>query len=200
MLLMTISPRTSIPDTISAYAQILKHHIEHGWSGFMLTFMFNQISGSLSQKNLVMQNKIENVYASLVTRLYRRPNTPGIILPVLLSSPDFPVAKHNKKSLSEVIINDGLHNNGLLLVPPGPNRLKVSVEQHFTDNQSHYLRDPVLNRIDVRPITHDVDRLTDYAMKGLKAHRLPEDETILILPKSSGEISVRPYRTSSDGE
>jgi hypothetical protein len=183
---------------IGAYAQMVRGHIDNGWSGHMMTFMFNQIGGGFRQMNLEMQTHIGNVYASLVTRLHRRPHAPGVTLPILLSCPDFPVAKHQKKPLSEVITNGGLHNHGLLLIPPGPNRLKVSVSQHFVDQQSHYLRDQILNRIDVSRITHDVGRVTDYVMKGLKAHRLPDDETLLILPNSRGEVSVRPYTSSSE--
>ena len=64
--------------------------------------------------------------------------------------------------------------------------------------QSYYVRDQVLNRIDVKPITHDIHGLTDYVMKGMKCNRLPDDESLLILPKAGREILGRPYQTKSD--
>src|SRR5205085_4283403 len=138
--------------------------------------------------------------ASFLTRLHRRPHAAGIIHPILIACPDFPVAKYEKKSLPEVITNDGLHQNGVLLVPQGPSRLKISVPQHFAENQSYYLRDQILNRIHVEPITHDVYGIADYALKGMKTNRIPGNETLLILPKTYREISARPYRPNSDDQ
>jgi hypothetical protein len=87
----------------------------------------------------------------------------------------------------------------LLLVPPATStsRLKVTVEQHFVENQSYYVRDQILSRIHVQPFeTEDVFDVTDYALKGLKTNRLPAEETLLILPKSNREIRTRPYLTA----
>jgi hypothetical protein len=176
--------RRNCEQQIGGYATMVKQHLDQGWQGHMMTFMFNPLRGDVRSMNHQMQKQIENVYASLLTRLHRRPHAHGITHPVLIVCPDFPVPKYAKKPLPEVITNDGMHSNAILLVPPGPSRLKVSIQQHFIDNQSHYLRDQSLNRIDVRPITHDVDYVTDYALKGMKANRLPGNETVLILPKT----------------
>lgn len=194
---MVMIQRSQLKEIIVGYANWVKQKINEGYEGHFITLMFNQLSGDTRQMNLQMQNQIENMYASFITRLYRRPHAAGVIHPILISCPDFPVPKHEKKPLAEVITNDGLHHHGILLVPPGSSRLKVPVRQHFTDNQSYYVRDQVLNRIDVRLITHDVYGVTDYALKGLKTNRLPGNETLLVLPKSNREISARPYRTDS---
>jgi hypothetical protein len=197
---MTMTLRKYLKENIGGYTTMIKQHLDQGWQGHLMTFMFNQLRGGVSQMNHQMQNQIENVYASLITRLHRRPHAYGVTHPILIGCPDFPVPKFEKKPLPEIITNDGLHYNGLLLVPPGPSRMKVSIQQHFTDNQSHYLRDQILNRIDVRPINYDVDHITDYALKGMKSNRLPGNETLLILPKTSREISARPYRTNPDDQ
>ena len=185
-------------ENIGGYATMVEQHLDNGWNGHLMTFMFNPLSGGLKTMNYQMQKEVQNVYASLLTRLYRKPQASGVIHPILIACPDFPVPKHEKKPLPDVVTNDGLHYNGILLIAPGSNRLKVSIDQHFTDNQSYYLRDEVLNRIHVEPITHDVYAVTDYALKGLKTNRLPDDEDLLILPKSGREISARPYRTKSE--
>jgi hypothetical protein len=188
-----------LKDDIRGYGDMVKQKLAEGWQGSFMTFMFNPLPGGIRQMNNQMQKQIENTYASFITRLHRRPHS-GVTHPILISCPDWQVRKHKRKSKFEVTINDGLHNHGILLVPPGSSRLKVSIQQHFKDNESYYLRDQILKRIDVEPITHNVDHLTDYALKGLKANRLPGHETLLILPKTDLEISVRPYLIKPNAE
>lgn len=190
---MTTAQRNYLKDTITGYAGIVKQHLDDGYQGYSMTFMFNPLTGGIRRMNQQMRNGIENMYASLVTRLYRRPDAYGVIPPTLISCPDFPVAKYEKKSLLEVTTNDGLHHHGILLIAPIPSRLKVSVPQHFSDNQSLYVRDQVLNRIHIQPITHDVYGITDYTLKGLKTNRIQDDEAILVLPHPY-RASARPYQ------
>lgn len=194
---MTILPTRIHKEQISGYAMMVRHHLDDGWNGHLMTFVFNQLRGDVRSKNHQMQNQIENVYASMISRLIRRPRAYGAIHPIMIGCPDFPVKKYAKKSLTEVITNDGLHYHVILLLPPGPSRLKVSVQQHFDENQSYYVRDQILNRIHVEPFNTNDDgsTVTDYALKGLKTNRLPDDETLLILPKTRRETSARPYRT-----
>jgi hypothetical protein len=197
---MATTLRNTLRDQITGYATMVNQKLDEGWTGHLMGFMFNQLRGGIRTMNHRMQIQIENVYASLITRMHRRPHASNIVHPVLIACPDFPVAKTEKKSLSEVITNDGLHYHGVILVPPGSSRLRVSLQQHFTDNQSHYLRDQILNRIDVRPIDRNIEHLTDYALKGLKTNRLPGNETLLILPKTYREISTRPYRGNPEDQ
>lgn len=179
---------------------MVSQHLDDGWIGHLITFVFNQLRGDVRSKNHQMQNQIENVYASLTTKLIRRPHAYGAIHPTFIGCPDFPVRKYQKKSLTEVITNEGLHYHGILLVPPGPSRLKVSVQQHFDENQSYYVRDQILKRIHVQPFNPNDDgsTVTDYALKGLKTNRLPDEETLLILPKTRRETSARPYRSMAN--
>jgi hypothetical protein len=87
---MTIPQRDYLKDTITGYAGIVKQHLDHGYQGYSMTFMFNPLSGGIRRMNQQMRNGIENMYASLVTRLYRRPHDHGVIPPILISCPDFP--------------------------------------------------------------------------------------------------------------
>jgi hypothetical protein len=161
---MTIAPRNSLKENIGAYANWVKRRIDEGYDGHLMTFVFNQLRGDIRQMNLQMQHQIENMYASFLTRLHRNPHAVDVIHPILISCPDFPVPKYEKTSLRQITTNDGLHYHGLLLIPPGRSRLMGSTAQHFADNQSYYVRDHILNRIDVRPITHDVDRVTEATL------------------------------------
>jgi hypothetical protein len=183
-------------ELITGLSQTTEQRIYDGWQGYLTTFIFNQLSGGTCQRHRQMQQQIEAVYASFLTRLYRKPHAFAAIHPKLIVSPDWPGAKHAKKPLSEIITNGGLHQHGLFLIPPPSpiQRLKVSVEQHFYDNQSYYLRERILNRIHLEPINNDeVIKVAGYALKGLRDNRIRSDETLLILPKTYREITVRPY-------
>ena len=193
---MTKTRYQSAKELITGLANRTKQLLDEGWQGYFTTFMFNRIRGGTTQVNRQMQKQIEGTYASFLTRLNRRPNGSGAVHPKLIACPDWPVPKNEKIPVKEFLINDGLHHHGILLIPPGPSRLKVSIDQHFTDNQSYYIREGILARIDVRPFRNeDVYDVTDYAFKGLKTNRLPSEETLVILPKSHLEISPRPYLT-----
>src|SRR5262245_40251813 len=54
-----------------------------------------------------------------------------------------PVAKHQKKPLTLVSVNNGLHIHGLLLMPP-TSRLKQDVVGHFRQYDSLYVRNGLL--------------------------------------------------------
>jgi hypothetical protein len=197
------SPWKYWKDQISGYTTMTKQCLDQGWRGNLMTFISNQLRGGERQINHQIQYQIEGTYASFLTRLNRRPHAFGVINPILIACPDWPVAKYEKKSLREVLTNDGLHYHGLLLLPPATStsRLKVSAQQHFVDNQSYYVRDQILNRIHVQPFeTEDVFDVTDYALKGLKTNRLPSEETLLILPKTCLEIRTRRYFKKADAE
>ena len=170
---------------------MIQQYLDQGYQGYLMTMMFNQLSGSEQQKNHQMQVSIEGMYASLLTRMVRNPKKYPSENPILIACPDWPVHKHYKVTLSEVITNDGLHYHGILMVPPQC-RLKIPVEQHFIENQDYYCRDGILNHIDVRPIADaDAPVVVDDALKGLKTGRLPSDEDLLLLPNP--QLAKRPY-------
>ena len=182
-----------IKQQIIGYTTLVKQYLDQGLQGYFMTMMFNQLPGNDRQKNHQMQVSTEDIYASLLTRMIRKPWRFPAANPILIGCPDWPVWKHGKMTLSEVITNDGLHYHGVLLAPV-QSRLNMPVHQHFIENQDYYLRDGILRRIVVGPfIDADVSRVVDYALKGLKANRLPDDENLLILPKTHLEISKRPY-------
>ena len=191
-----MTPRRYSEELITGLGDITEQLICDGWQGYLASFMFNKVPGGRWQRHRQMQAQIEGVYASFLTRLYRNPHAFAAIHPKLIVCSDWPGAKHLRKPLSEVITNDGLHQHGLFLIPPPSpiQRLKVSVHQHFDDNQSYYIRDRILNRIHIEPLNiDDVIKVAGYALKGLRDNRIQSDETLLILPKAYREITVRPY-------
>lgn len=180
---------------IDGYSDLVRQRIGRGWLSYLVSIQFNQIDGPLQVKNSQMQREIVGLYASFLTRLIRKPRSAGIEQPVLIVCPDWPVYKRAKKSLSEVIYNDGLHQHGILLVPPQDrrDRLKIPVDQHFRELQSYYTRAGIMREISVVPFPiSDTHKVVDYALKGLKTNKISYDDAVLILPYPH-YTRARPY-------
>jgi hypothetical protein len=179
---------------IAAYAEMVKQRLHSGWSAHLMSFLFNQLRGSPLEKNEQMKSEIGGVYSSFLTRLIRRPRARDANHPILLSAPDWPVPKNNKKTISEILINDGLHHHGILLIAPPDRhyRLKCPIDQHFHDLQDYYIRDGFLRSVDAKafPLA-DAEAVTDYALKGLKTNRIDYDDALLVLP--TNHPTRRPY-------
>jgi hypothetical protein len=126
------SKRVKARNEIANWTRGIQDRINEGWNVSIIIVMFNQLRGNQPTINLQMRYAIEGRYASLITRMYRDPNRQDVQLPGLIACPDWPVFKHDKKTISEIITNDGLHYHGLLLIPPlCPKwRLKASIKTH----------------------------------------------------------------------
>jgi hypothetical protein len=179
---------------IAAYTEMVKQRLHSGWSGHLMTFMFNPLKGSMFEQNQQMKSEIGGVYSSFLTRLVRRPRAHDVNHPVLLCAPDWPVPKNDKKTISEILVNNGLHYHGALLVAPPDrhHRLKCPISQHFHDLQDYYTRDGLLRSVDAKafPLA-DAEAVTDYALKGLKTNRISYDDALLVLP--ANHPTRRPY-------
>jgi hypothetical protein len=83
-----------------------------------------------------------------------------------------------------------------VLVSPNTSRLKVGLDEHFKENAALYKR-PKLHRIDIRPITHRPDHVTQYAGKALRSWQFTEDD-MLILPESMRERAQQAPLTDAE--
>ena len=185
--------KQSQKELVVAYGAYVAEQIHRGWDGYLLTFMYTQLRGSSSTVLEQMFGEVERVYATLLTRMVRNPHSAAARgrLPRLLACPDFPVFKHVKVSLTDVVINDGQHLHGILLVRPR-SRLGESLDGHFAGYERLYLgRAGRLRRIHVQRITRDPAYVTGYALKALQVGRVSLDD-VLILPRTSGELRDRP--------
>lgn len=117
------------PTLAAAYAEMVTDRMNQGWSCVLLTFTFRQMTGGAAQIQDRMRSEVERVYATLVTRLFRRPRQVRTIglLPIFLGALDDPVYKSSKQVSSNWSTNLGLHVHVLLLVPP-KTRLKTDIE------------------------------------------------------------------------
>lgn len=172
---------------LNGYQQWVGSYIHEGWKPYEITFMYHQLPGSTKSILEQMKQELHRVNSRLVTRFHRDPRSKiGFeCIPRMMLFPDLPVYKHEKKSIQDVSINDGLHYGGIALTSP-ISRCQTSLDDHFTDDQEKYLNKK-LERIFVKPITHSHNYVTDYVMKAIKNGRMSEED-IVILPRTSSEL------------
>lgn len=163
---------------IAGYSQLIQRHIDKKTdNAFLITFMFKSLAGSRQSVLMRMNNEVQRVYSTFVTRAVRNPRSPTqeALLPFLITVPDRPVFKRKKQKLSDVRINGGLHIHGILCVP-WKCRLKVDVPTHFVERKALYTKNRLL-RIHVEPIySSNVAKVVDYAFKALKNKNATPDD------------------------
>lgn len=180
--------RRTHDDVLSGYVKLVADRVNNGWQPNLATLMFKPLPGKPRAVIEQMRSEAERVYSSFLPRVVRRPLLPESAdrLPIMIVAPDGPVGKRDKP-LASVKINDGLHLHGLLLMPP-TSRLPMPAHEHFRRHQARYVDERFkLERVDVRPVDHDVKRVVDYALKGLKRRRFPLDD-LIVLPRTASEV------------
>jgi hypothetical protein len=177
-------------DLIKGYQEWVRIYVDEGWKPYEISFMYQQLPGSRDSILEQMKQELYRINSKLVTRFHRDPRSRAGFecLPRMMLFPDLPVYKHQKKSIEDVSINDGLHYGGIALTPP-ISRCKTRLDRYFRNNHDDYLSNK-LARIFVEPITHAHDYVTDYVMKTIKSGRLSQDD-VVILPRCISELSDR---------
>ncbi|CAN7472823.1 hypothetical protein [Mesorhizobium caraganae] len=171
------------------YCQMVDEWVGRGWEPWLLTFTYKQLDGSPAIVISRMKSEIERTFASVTTRVVRRPNSPSQFknLPIWICSPDYPVYKRDKGSFRDNAVNDGLHFHGVGLMPP-VSRMTESLEDHIDNYQTMYSgahRD--LFRVHVQAIEDEVAEVAGYALKGIENPRINPDD-VLILPRTRSEM------------
>lgn len=179
---------------IAGYSKWLKDYVDRrGWNPFLMTFMFKPLKGSQQAVIYQMNDEVERVYSTFITRVVRKPNVIfqrySCECPILIAAPDRPVPKHKKQRLKDVTINDGRHMHGILVVPRA-SRLKQDVVSHFEKFRKLYVKNR-LCRLDVQAIESDLPGVVDYAFKSMKGAEFGYDD-IVIFPKSEAELRYTP--------
>jgi len=189
----TITPK----EIVLGYGAWIKEHMNSGWDGYLMTLMFEHISGSCQEKIRQMHKEICRVYGKLASRVVRKPRSEKFahLLPRGVFFPDVPGLKKSEQPLSDVTINDGIHFHGIIVFPKN-SRLKAPLHEHFCENKRLYVRRSKISRIHVQSIESDELFVTDYAGKALKRKRFSGDD-ILILPRTIKELS---QKTSGVGD
>ena len=173
----------------AGYGEWAERLVAQGFVAYLLTFMFDPLSGSPAAVLAAMEREVVRAYVAHVTRVVRKPTAPSSWgrLPVWLCSPDFPVFKHVRQRLADVAVNGGAHVHAVAFDPPW-SRLRQDLVEHFERHRAVYVhaRYP-LRTIDVEPITHDLAYVVDYGRKSVTRGRVGED-AMLVLPRTLEEL------------
>src|SRR5262249_35475278 len=104
---------------LDAYGGWVCDWMNQGHELYLLTFMFEHISGNQRSINARMMEDVALFWRTLSKWIVRKNRTaPHHLLPKLIASPDQPVFKWKKQTLAQVTINDGRHVHGALAIPP----------------------------------------------------------------------------------
>jgi hypothetical protein len=159
-----------------------------GWNAYLVTFMFNHVSGLPAARLKIMQDSVCRCYSTLVTRVVRKPNSIHQLhlRPLLLSVPDYPVFKYEKNGLTQATVNDGLHIHSVLVLP-SESRLKEDVCSHVARKPRRYIKKPLYS-INFAAIENNAYTVTNYVMKSVRRGRC-RWEDVFFLPKSPSELN-----------
>jgi hypothetical protein len=159
------------------------------WNGYIVTFMFNHIPGAYDHKCCVMEEAIEQVYATLIRHVVHDPRSQSERkkLPKLYAFPDYPRQKMEPFRWEDITINDGLHYHGIVLIRIDT-RLKVGLDKYVKQNHRHFVKSGgPLRRIHIEPIDRTPRKAVDYVLKSIE-WRIPDSNQMLILPKAVSEL------------
>lgn len=185
-----------IDAVIQGYSSMITRKIEEGYTPYILSLLYKPLRGPRDRVLGEMERGIMEAYKTLLLRVARKPRSPAHRdrLPAWILVPDWPVAKRAKVGLREVLLNNGLHYQGLALIPPR-GRLREGLDEHFQLRQALYTRGPVA-RIHAEPITETPGRAVRYLFKSLQRRRADFD-SVIILPRPISELEA-PMRPAAD--
>lgn len=192
-LLEGLSRSDAIHHLTGGYGQMAVDLVAEGWSPFLLVLKFRHIGGRRDAVIEQMHRGAAQAYERLLTRIWRRPYAPSrrALLPRWILIADLPVPKREKASLRDLLPNDGLHLQGVAVMPPG-GRLTDDLDQHLARAGERYCpKDGPLAALHATPIVRNLDYVHRYNFKTLARGRANLDD-ILVLPRSSAEIESKP--------
>jgi hypothetical protein len=184
-------PYTLRKQHVSGYETLIQEIIEK-WDAeaYFVNFMFHQLPGKESTKIEIMTKEVTRFHGLLKRHIVRKPDKPGWydLVPVLIGAPDFPVPKTIKTDIRIFRVNDGIHFNAVVLLPPRfeepqivgarQSRLKESLVLHVKRKEHEYLTDKLYS-IYVMPLVKGTT-MADYTLKAYLRGRV-NSKDILIL-------------------
>jgi hypothetical protein len=181
-------------ELLDAYGKWIQEYVDQGYKAYLITFMFNHLPGHWQSITKIMMEDVEQFYRTLLKWVVRKPRTaPAHRLPILVALRDRPVRKRLKLALDDLVINDGLHIHGIILIPPN-SRLK-ELDEHVRAQSGIYTNRKYtrIRHIDVQQITKRVAYAAGYGLKGLKYDATANDD-VLILPLPKKDVPPKERR------
>jgi hypothetical protein len=176
---------------VSGYETLIQEIIEK-WDAeaYFVNFMFHRLPGKQSTKIDIMKKEVTRFHDLLKRHVVRKWDKPGWrdLVPVLIGGPDFPVPKTLKADVRLLQVNDGLHFNAIVLLPPRfeprkiigerQSRLKESLVLHVKRHEQEYLTDK-LYRIHITPLV-DGTTMADYTLKSFVRGRTSSNDILIL--------------------
>ncbi|KMO11417.1 hypothetical protein [Methylobacterium indicum] len=192
--LPTLSRSDQINQLTHGYGQLAVDLVAEGWAPYLLVLKFRHLGGRRDTVLAQMQHDAERAHRWLCERVWRNANAPSRRpwRPCWILAPDYPVAKRAKVSVRSLVPNDGLHLQGVAVMPPC-GRLCEPLDEHLGESGARYCpRGGPLTSITATPIVAgDVAYVNTYNFKALPRGRASFDD-ILVLPPSSAELDSKP--------
>lgn len=69
-----IAPTTA-KQLIAGYSELIRRRIDDGFNSYLLTFMFRSLHGSAKTLLVQMNDEVQRVYSTFVTRVVRNPKS-----------------------------------------------------------------------------------------------------------------------------
>jgi hypothetical protein len=179
---------------IAGYDTLIREIIENETAeAYFVNFMFNHLPGGKESRKEQMWIEVTRFHRLLTRHVVRKPESKNWshLRPVLIGVPDMPVRKLQKTSIRNFQVNDGLHFNATVLLPPRcrfegrsqhpwfrkQSRLSVSLRKLVKENQRLFLTEK-LDRIHITAIKEGT--MADYAFKTLKSGYADEDDILVL--------------------
>lgn len=177
-----------------AYSEFVTSRIADGYICYYVNFMFNQLPGQRKTQIDIMKNEIRRVHGILSQQVVRNLQSEAWkpLVPWFIGCPDLPVPKRKKVDVDLVRVNDGLHFNGFLFVPPRRrkrggatvkgaegrrSKLKIGLIRHF-DRKSHFYLTRRLARVHPERVWND--EIRDYPFKTYLSGKISGDDLLVI--------------------
>jgi hypothetical protein len=177
---------------IRAYDEMVQEKLKTS-KGYFVNFMFNGLPGGREAKLQQMRRQVERFHGLLTRHIVRKPDSGNWrhLRPVLIVAPDLPVPKRVKAASKRIGANDGLHLNGILLVPlrrprarkaqvsskRKQSRLRVSVKKHLREKERLFVNES-LARIHTTKIERGT--MADYMFKTVKKGLADLDDVLIL--------------------
>lgn len=176
---------------IASYDLWVEEYKSSNYEPYYFNWMFDYIPAAYRKQH--MKAVAEATCKRLATKIVRKPNSSRWLhlRPKAFGCPDLHVRKNGRSAPRLTNVNDGLHFNAVVLVPP-PNllfggkkqrdflppqsRLKVGLDEHF-ENEANYYRADQLSRIHVEPVK--TGTMIDYTFKAFRAGKVSSDDILV---------------------
>jgi hypothetical protein len=176
---------------VSGYETLIEEIIENeDAEAYYVNFLFHSLPGREVTKMDIMKKEVTRFHDLLKRHVVRKPDAPGWreLVPVLIGAPDYPVPKEIKVDARLFQVNDGLHFNAVVLLPPKfepptivgvrQSRLRESLVVHVKEKEVEYLTDK-LHRIHVTPLVKGTS-MAEYTLKAFLKGRINSDDILIL--------------------